>query len=154
MRVTFDNSTSYYYSTLLVEFVLNNYMNKKFYIGAWLDSLNNIDLDTLNCMMGSFRYAIESEEDSLDILAVATYAFALENGMRNKEELTPASLFKNTSEVEAYASSFATIVSMESLKRKGYIELHSTLFVSRDSEMSITITPKGEEYYKNIRLNS
>jgi hypothetical protein len=104
-----------------------------FRIGDWLASLDDVEISQL-----SFQTELVAADDGAtnidDIVALSIIGIAAEKG--KNEPL-------DEEQVTRTVETLATVVAIESLARRGWLELLQPLSLSRDAKFEICITEKG-----------
>lgn len=143
VKITHPNGVPMKYSENLIGF-LTNRTNKSipFYFGDWLMTIGNDDLGQLIFMA---RLWMEGAEEIYldDIVSVAITALSAETNNQT-HRVSPQ-------DIENLVGTVFTDASLEAYRRKGWINILSTLSIDPLKEIKMEFTALGEEQAAHLK---
>lgn len=125
------------FSKSLMEFLANR-KNKAaaFYLGHWLASIQDDHLEQLRVLAKQFMDGVE-ELYLDDIISVCIHAMAAE---RRKPQVKLA-----PSEIQEWVGTLYVASSLDSYRRRGWVQLESTLSIKPHKQVKMSVTELGQK---------
>jgi len=135
VKINHPDGVSMRYSKSLIEYLANR-ENKSaaFYLGHWLALLEDSELEQLRVLANQFMDGVE-ETYLDDIVSVCIHAMSAET-RKPQIKLTP-------SDIGDWVGSLYVNSSIDSYRRRGWVELGSTLSIKPHKRVTMTITELG-----------
>lgn len=133
------------FSESLIQYLVNR-LNKAepFLLGQWLESLTSDELESLKLLSKEFFNGSESSfvDDILSVILTAVVAETRNNSV----EMDPE-------RVTEWGFTLATAASLESFRRKGYLDIFAPLSIDPHATNHIRVTELGMAESDRLHLN-
>jgi hypothetical protein len=145
VTITHPDGAPMHFSESLSEFLLNRF-NKTapFFIGHWIESLSDKELNRLPVLAEEFVNGSESSNLD-DILGVIFTAVVAETRI-NSVDVVP-------DKVNEWCVALLIVATMETYRRRGYIEILAALSIDPNAKATVRLTELGLKEAGNLTFH-